>query len=121
MGDQSLLINFLILVATIIAIITFVITNLWNAYKMKKRYMPLPSGNDDYRLNSEARECMTKRKEAEEIIIRVLRRMEKRMALGNLVMRRLIDVNDKVSRDEIELIEKDLGIGIEDRNFGIPG
>ena len=81
MGGQPLLINFLILVATVIAIITFVLTNLWNAYKMKKRYLPLPPDGDDCRLSSEAQKCMMKRKEAEKFIDRL--NGNKFLILGN--------------------------------------
>ena len=42
------------------------------------------------------------------------------MALGNIVMRALVEHNPDVPDDLIQKIESDLGITLGDRNFGIP-
>ena len=114
------LIAFGTLIGVIMAIISFVITTLANAYKMKKKYMPKPPDGNGYRLKSEASRCMEERKKAEGQIIKVLRRMEKRLIVGNLVMRDLVEADDKIANDKIKKYEEDMGIDLQNRDFGIP-
>ena len=101
------------------SILTFVVTRLTDSSTMRKTYAKLPK-NNGFRLNSEAVKCQDERKMAEASIIKVLRRMERRMALGNLVMRLLIENNDNIDNDIIKKIESDLGMDLKNRDFGIP-
>jgi len=63
---------------------------------------------------------MEERKEAENAIIRVLRRMERRMAIGNTVMRKLWEDSPNLPEGEIARLERDFGITMTNRDFGIP-
>jgi len=114
------LLFFCTLTAGVTGLITFVLSNVYLAYKMEKKYALLPANGNGFRLKSEAFACMDERKMAEQNIIKVLRRMEKRMILGNLVMRRLIETSEHVKDDEICKFEKDLGLDLNDRDLGIP-
>jgi len=88
--------------------------------KLNGKYVVHPPHGGSYRLQEAAEECMKERKKAEGSIIKVLRRMEKRMALGNVVMRDLVEANPDIPNDQIEKYERDLGITLGDRSFGIP-
>jgi hypothetical protein len=88
--------------------------------RMETKYAKIPGNNKGFRLQSEAEKCMDERKEAENAIIRVLRRMEKRMTLGNTVMRKLWEANPDLPENEIQALERDFGITMTDRSFGIP-
>ena len=63
---------------------------------------------------------MEERKKAEGQIIKVLRRMEKRLIVGNLVMRDLVEADDKIANDKIKKYEEDMGIDLQNKDFGIP-
>lgn len=95
-------------------------TWFFSVKRMEGRFALLPKNDKGYMPYSEAQECRTERKEAENCIVRILRRMEKRMALGNIVMRDLVEAIPDVPNDKIERYEKDLGISLVDKNFDIP-
>ena len=88
--------------------------------RMETKYVKIPGNDRGYRLQSSAEKCMEERKEAENSIIRVLRRMERRMTLGNTVMRKLWEANPDLPENEIQALERDFGITMTDRSFGIP-
>jgi len=92
------------------AILTFIGTRLWDAWRMESKY----------RTKTDAKKCMEERAKTEKAIFRVLRRMEKRLALSNLVMRDLVRAVPEVPNNKIEQYEKDLDIQLGDRNFSIP-
>jgi len=114
------LIAFCAVASLLTAFVTFIITQYAAILHMKRKYALLPKEGNGYQLISESTKCMEKRKEAEVNIIKVLRRMEKRMILGNLVMRELIETNNDIEDDFVCKLERDLCIGLEDKNFGIP-
>ena len=104
----------------IVVLITWIVTIKRVERRLDGKYVPIPKNSGGFRLNKESEKCMRQREEAEKGIIKVLRRMEKRMALGNLVMRDLVRAIPEIQNDVIERYEKDLGIDLGDRNFGIP-
>jgi len=116
----NVLILFCALTGVLCTILSFVVAKVCDSVEMRKKYVKLPLNGKGFMLTSRAEACMDQRKMAETGIIKVLRRMEKRMALGNLVMRRLIEANDSIPNDEIKRFEEDLGIDLKNRDFGIP-
>lgn len=110
----------LAIVVPICIVITFVLTRLFDSWRMESKYVKIPGNKKGYRLQSAAETCMEERKEAENAIIRVLRRMERRMTLGNTVMRKLWEANPELPENEIQALERDFGITMTDRSFGIP-
>jgi len=118
----SLQLLFLIcaIVSALSALSSMLFTNWFNVRKMRKQYAPLSFNGSGYITHTEARVCMQGRENSERQIIKVLRRMEKRMCLGNIVIRDLVETVPDIPNDKIERYEKDLGISLNDRNFGIP-
>lgn len=88
--------------------------------RMEKRYLKIPGNSKGFRLQSAAEVCMEERKAAENAILKVLRRMERRMTLGNTVMRKLWEANPDLPENEIAKLERDFGITMTNRDFGIP-
>ena len=101
-------------------ILVILVTRFFSVQRMEGKFARLPENDKGYMTNTEANLCRAERKEAESCIVRILRRIEKRMALGNIVMRDLIEATPDVPNDKIERYEKDLGISLMDRNFDIP-
>lgn len=98
------------LTGAVCTVLTLVITQLITVFRMKGKYNTLAS----------AQTCRQERQAAENCLIKVLRRMEKRILLGNIIIRDLVEADNSIPNDKIEKYEKDLGISLTDRDFGIP-
>ncbi len=88
--------------------------------RMQHKYARLPDNGRGYQKQSAAELCITERRKAESSTMKMLGRMEKRMALGNIVMRDLVEASPDVPNDKIEKYQRDLGINLMDMNFEIP-
>lgn len=86
-------------------ILTFVVTKLWDAYSMQKKY----------RTKGAAERCMKEREEAETAINKALAEIKKRLILGNLVMADLCD-EAKIPQSKILSYEKALGMKLRDND-----
>lgn len=91
----------------IVSILTFTITYLIIASRMKGKY----------RMTEDSIKCMKDRQIAENEIMSCLNKIDKRLEFvgkrlmfGNIVMRMLVNANDKISGDEIDKLAKDLGL-----------
>ena len=68
-------------------------TRFYETRRMEKKYVKIPDDREGFYLMSDALVCKEERKVAEGGIIRVLRRIENKMSLGNTVMRKLWEAN----------------------------
>ena len=87
------------------SLITFGGTKLWDAYAMQKKY----------RTKAAAEQCMSDRETAEKDIKIILRRLEKRLQLGNLA---ISDLWDKAGlpQSKLQQYERTLDIKIRDNS-----
>jgi hypothetical protein len=93
----------LTVVALLTSGITFVLTKLYDAYSMPKKY----------RLASDSEDCMTEREKQEKKINEILDKVDKRMTLGNLMLFRLWG-KAGLPQSEVQALEKAVGIKIND-------
>jgi len=87
------------------SIVTIVGTKLWDAHAMQKKY----------RTKKAAEQCMSDREDAERDIKAILRRVEKRLQLGNLAISDLWE-NAGLSPLKLQQYERTLDIKIRDNS-----
>ena len=83
--------------------VTFVLTKLFDAHSMSKKYTLL----------TDSGKCMKEREQKETAIKLTLDKVDKRMTLGNLMLFRLWG-EAKIPQSEIEALEKAVGIKVND-------
>ncbi len=87
------------------SIVTFGGTKLWDAYRMEKKYNTIEAASS----------CSAARETAEGDIKSILRRVEKRLQLGNLAISELW-AHAKLPPDKLLAYEKALDIKLRDEN-----
>ena len=87
------------------SLVTFGGTKLWDAYSMQKKYRTIEA----------AEKCMKERSQAETDLKAILKRMEKRLQLGNLA---ISDLWEKAGLplSRLKQYEKALDIKLRDNN-----
>ena len=86
----------------ITGLVTVVITRLWDAYHMEKKYQTKVSSGA----------CMKKREDAEKDMCEQLDIISRRLVLGNVIMSKLAEKQGLSS--DIEQWEKALGLKLKD-------
>jgi hypothetical protein len=86
-------------------LVTFGGTKLWDAYRMEKKF----------RSKSAAEKCMKEREQAENDLKAILKRVEKRLQLGNLAIGDLWE-KAELPPSKLLMYEKALDIKLRDEN-----